>query len=605
MRIIEEVKFSENQFLSNVFTVPKKDGEYRMILNLKDLNEKIVYHHFKMDTFEIALKLIKPSSYMASIDIRHAYYSVPIAVEHRKFLRFQWKDKIFQYTCLPNGIACAPRYFTKLLKPIYATLRKLGHINAGYIDDSLLIGDDKAECKRNVTDTQDLFEKVGFIVHQKKSIFEPVQKLQFLGFLIDSIKMIVTLPEEKIKKVSEACLQLLKKSNASIQELASVIGLIVSTFSAVQYGKLHYRCLELQKINALKNCAGDYNGKTDITSDMKQELNWWVDNIENQFRNIDQGTPNFIITTDASLEGWGAVCDKVRIGGRWTFPENFLHINCLELLAAFNAIKSFCKHKANLHVGLKIDNTCAISYINNMGGIKSHDCNRISREMWEWCIERNIWLTADYVPSSQNIADVESRHFNDNVEWMLCKNIFNSITKMWGTPEIDMFASRLNKQISKFVSWKPDPDSQFVNAFSVSWTDMYFYAFPPFSVLGRCIQKIHRDKAECILIAPIWPTQSWYTILLQLLIDHPVILPLKDNLLTIPQSEKVHPLHKKLRLMACRLSGNVIQTRNFLQKQPASSLSLGDLGHKDSTLVTLKSGLYSVVKGKLIHFVAL
>ena len=90
-RIIDEVKFSENQFLSNVFTVPKKDGEYRMILNLKDLNEKIVYHHFKMDTFEIALKLIKPSSYMASIDIRHAYYSVPIAVEHRKFYSSHWR----------------------------------------------------------------------------------------------------------------------------------------------------------------------------------------------------------------------------------------------------------------------------------------------------------------------------------------------------------------------------------------------------------------------------------------------------------------------------------------------------------------------------------
>jgi hypothetical protein len=67
----------------------KKDGEYRMILNLKDLNLDIEYYHFKMETFETTLKLIKLNSYMASIDIRHAYYSVPIADEHKKFLCFK------------------------------------------------------------------------------------------------------------------------------------------------------------------------------------------------------------------------------------------------------------------------------------------------------------------------------------------------------------------------------------------------------------------------------------------------------------------------------------------------------------------------------------
>ena len=62
-----------------------------MILNLKDLNQNIEYYHFKMDTFETALKLIKPNCFMASIDVRYAYYSVPIAHEDRTCLRFEWK----------------------------------------------------------------------------------------------------------------------------------------------------------------------------------------------------------------------------------------------------------------------------------------------------------------------------------------------------------------------------------------------------------------------------------------------------------------------------------------------------------------------------------
>ena len=89
MGVIEEVEHSDVQYLSPIFTVPKKDGEYRMILNLKDLNLDIEYYHFKMETFETALTLIKLNSYMTSIDIRHAYYSVPIAVEHTKFLCFK------------------------------------------------------------------------------------------------------------------------------------------------------------------------------------------------------------------------------------------------------------------------------------------------------------------------------------------------------------------------------------------------------------------------------------------------------------------------------------------------------------------------------------
>ena len=90
-----------------------------MTLNLKQLNEHVAYHHFKMDTIQTALKLIRPACHMASIDLKDAYYSVPVADEDRKLLKFQWGDRYFQFTCLPNGLACAPRLFTKLLKPVY------------------------------------------------------------------------------------------------------------------------------------------------------------------------------------------------------------------------------------------------------------------------------------------------------------------------------------------------------------------------------------------------------------------------------------------------------------------------------------------------------
>ena len=97
----------------------------------------------------------------------------------------------------------------------------------------------------------------------------------------------------------------------------------------------------------------------------------------------------------------------------------------------FHAIKSFCKNHKNTYVGLRIDNTCAIAYLNNMGGIKSVECNSLAYNIWSWCINRDIWISANYVHTSGNIADVESRKFNDNIEWMLNKNIFKLLIEIW------------------------------------------------------------------------------------------------------------------------------------------------------------------------------
>ena len=106
-----------------------------------------------MDTFRTALKLIQPGCFMASVDLKGAYYSIPIAEEDRKLLMFQWKGKYYQFPCLPNGPSSAPRIFTKILKPVYARLRSIGHTCMGHIDDSLLVGQSFNSCHRNIADT--------------------------------------------------------------------------------------------------------------------------------------------------------------------------------------------------------------------------------------------------------------------------------------------------------------------------------------------------------------------------------------------------------------------------------------------------------------------
>ena len=157
-----------------------------MILNLKHLNEYVKYHHFKMESLQSAIHLMTEGCYMASIDLKDAYYSIPVALEHRKFLQFLWGPNVYQYTCLPNGLASAPRIFTKLMKPIYSALRGHGLQSVAYIDDSLLFGDTYEECCGNVQATVQMMTNTGFMIHERKSVFTPTQRITFLGFVLDS-----------------------------------------------------------------------------------------------------------------------------------------------------------------------------------------------------------------------------------------------------------------------------------------------------------------------------------------------------------------------------------------------------------------------------------
>ena len=197
-QIIEEVfDTNDSEFISNIFLRPKKDGTFRMILNLRNLNECVEYHHFKMETLKTAVNLVTKNCWFSSIDFRDAYYSCNIQEDDRKYLRFYWNGHKFQYTCLAMGLASAPRIFTKMMKPVFSSLRKKGHTNVTYIDDSLLISNSEMECQDNVRETIKLVDSLGLTVHLEKSVLKPTQRIQFLGFWLDSTKMTVEITHEK------------------------------------------------------------------------------------------------------------------------------------------------------------------------------------------------------------------------------------------------------------------------------------------------------------------------------------------------------------------------------------------------------------------------
>ena len=251
--IIEPAIPCKGEILSSIFTRPKKDGSYRIILNLKQFSKCISYQHFKMDTLKTVLNLIEKDCFLASLDLKDAYYSVPVARDHRKYLRFLWGGELYQFTCLPNGLSCCPRKFTELMKPPMTALHKSDHISTNYIDDLILQGRTYTDCVHNVIDTVSQLEPLGFIIHPDKSLFIHTQVLIVLEFVyINTVTMTICLTAEKATSVQQACQALLERQKHIIRDVARVIGKIVTTFPRVMHGPLFYRALEKDKTIALR-----------------------------------------------------------------------------------------------------------------------------------------------------------------------------------------------------------------------------------------------------------------------------------------------------------------------------------------------------------------
>ena len=126
------------------------------------------YPHFKMETLQTAITLMHPQCWFASIYLKDAYFSVNVCEIDYIFLRFVFDDRLFSFKSQVQGLCKAPRVFTKLLKPVYAFLRRRGHQNVGYIDDSLLAAASFLSCWHYVQETVFLMDSLGFTIHPDK-----------------------------------------------------------------------------------------------------------------------------------------------------------------------------------------------------------------------------------------------------------------------------------------------------------------------------------------------------------------------------------------------------------------------------------------------------
>ena len=259
---------------------------------------------------------------------------------------------------------------------------------------------------------------------------------------------------------------------------------------------------------------------------------------------------------------------------------------------------SFAKLKSRISILLRIDNTTAVAYINNLGGTVSSELVQLTRSLWMWCLERNIHITAQYLPGSQNvIADAESRVATNRIDWRLNPAIFAKIDHLFGPLKVDLFATRLSTQPLQLAARSLCRSHR---CLSPELDSSQGLCQSPWNLIGKAISQVQPQQARIVLVAPVWRTQPWYPILLSTLIDYPRIITPAVEITTSQPPPSMFP-----QLAVWHISGRDTETNSFLRKLQTSYSTHGGQKPTGPTTHCFQSGVADVLQGIQIPFLDL
>ena len=534
---------------STFFPVPKKGTDkMRGCIDLRQPNSCIRYEHFKMEGLHTVQSFIRRNDLMTKIDLSDFYMHFLIGKADRRYMRFMWEGKKYECIGMPFGLAPAPRLATKIMAPVIRYLRSCGLRVAIYIDDLILLS---RSYKESIAQTQllvDTLHKLGFSIHPEKVQLIPSRSSEFLGTQVNSRKMQFRVPRDKIRSTRREIRAVFRENECgtlTVRKFCSLLGKLNSLSGAVVSAQLHLWPLHHLMRQQLMRTT--YKDLMHLNSPVVEEMQWWHDEMHQwSGKAIISARCQMVVTTDASGLGWGGwwrpfghsgkLKDEAR--GFWLPSEEGMSSNARELSGVKLTIQAGLEHFRNRVVLVETDNKVTQAYINHLGG-RSIFLNSIARDLWSMCYRAHILLVAVHRPGKVNVrADRLSRWKHDHTDIRLSKAAFEIVDRRYGPHSVDLFATRDNRLLPRYVLWHPDPSAVAVDAFLFPLKGENPYCFPPVTCIPRLLREVLRQQVTVTLIAPDWQA-AWRPDLDQLLLDPPLRLPtdsIKSTGSTLPHS---------------------------------------------------------------------
>ncbi len=541
--------------LSPIKCVPKKGAKkYRLIHDLRVLNQQIDAPSFQQESINTVSQIVASHDELITFDLRNGFFHIPVHVNDRTYLGFEFAGCYYEWCVLPFGLCCSPFFFNKVVRPVVNFIREQNIKLCVYVDDGLV-----AAQKQCITDHRDFvldtFTELGFLVNYEKSFLVPSTSKDFIGYTVDSVgpadQPWLYIPASKIAKLKKDITRCLKLGFVHARFLAKIAGQGIAMSRAIAAGKLKLR--SLYSLLATKHSWSD---RLRLTTEVSEDLEWWRTAVDSW-----NGSPlctqpvECQVWTDASNTGWGCVYEDRECSGTWDPLTALKHINFKELLTVLFALKSYSPLLQGKSVQLLSDNMTTVAYLNNMGGPVS-ELTMLAERIWAVALEQQITLQAKHVSGVSNVTADRLSRLPVQYEWMLHPRIFAALDNMWGPHSVDRFASLSTAQLPKYNSRFLDPLTHGVDALAQSdWACENNYVNAPFRLLHKVMDVIESQKAFATVIAPRWTGQVWYQRLVNLSVAPPLRIPNSPRAM-LRMGDMAEPLkNRHWKLYAWRIYG--------------------------------------------------
>ena len=506
----------DKPFVINPLTVAKNKKKCRLVLDLRHINVHLWKEHITFEEWKTALNYYSQNCYMYDFDLKSGYHHIDINDRHHKYLGFAWKfgdkERYFQFTVLPFGLATAGHVFTKVLRSIVKHWREKSIRIIMYLDDGIGIEENYHTALKHSSIVKQDLEDAGLIASQPKSHWEPQTYLTWLGISIDTEQGILFVPYEKVKAIKHLIDILLTKKTTTARKLSSLTGKINSTNLVL--GSVTNMMLKHCHRTIVSRISWDSFFKLDEKA--IEELLFWQENFSNlNVRNLQEiRTVTRIVYSDASAVGAGGYVVDVQgaqIFRQWDEGEESNSSTWRELKGVYVCLTSFGSILRNNTVRWFTDNQGVVSIVQN--GSMKEDLHSLALLIYKFCIRHNISLKVDWVPREMNtVADTISRSL-DTDDWEVTEFMFRHLDSLWGHHTIDLFADKNNHKLTRFYSRHWVESSSGVDAFAYSWRDEYAWIVPPVKLVSQVIKKIVHEKVKGTLVVPRWPSSLFWPLL--------------------------------------------------------------------------------------------
>ena len=201
MGAVELAPLTSPTFSSRLFIVWKTSRSWRPVIALSHLLRFVDVSPFHVVTIQSVLLSVRHGDWMASIDLEEAYLQVPVHPTSRHFLRFIFRDTVYQFQALCFGLSTAPQVFTRVMAPVSAILHSLGICMRRYLDDWLVQSSSRVSLLEDLQTVLQLCHELGIVVNPQKSNLVSSQVVQYLGVVIASTSFGASPSVERISRL--------------------------------------------------------------------------------------------------------------------------------------------------------------------------------------------------------------------------------------------------------------------------------------------------------------------------------------------------------------------------------------------------------------------